>query len=258
MDLPDEPSTLRFTDRADDYARYRPGYPGAAIDAILAGMAPPATLAVADVGAGTGISARLLAERGARVTAVEPNAAMRAAAAPHPRVVWVEGTAEATGLPAGSHDLVTVAQAFHWFEVGGALAEFQRVLRRGGRLAIVWNRRSHDDACTAGYRAALQAVGADAPVERSTFDPAVIAATGRFAGLRTHVFANTQVLTEVQLLGRALSTSTVPKEGPRHDDLIGALRSLHAQHRDASGRVALVYRTEVFVWDRTEAGAPQA
>lgn len=84
---PDDPDpTRRFSDRADAYARFRPSYPASAIDAILAGLAPPATLEAADVGAGTGIASRLLGDRGVRVAAVEPNAAMRAAAAPHPRV----------------------------------------------------------------------------------------------------------------------------------------------------------------------------
>src|SRR5689334_8771077 len=100
-----EHPTCRFFDRAGDYARYRPGYPGAAIDAVLEGL--PKACTVADVAAGTGILSRLVAARGARVLAVEPNAAMRAAAAPHPGVVWSDGTAEATGLPDGSVDLVT-------------------------------------------------------------------------------------------------------------------------------------------------------
>src|SRR5262245_49009958 len=90
--------TGRFTQRADDYAVYRPTYPAAAIDAILDGLGAPARLVAADVGAGTGIASRLLAERGVRVLAVEPNAAMRAVAAAHPRVEAHVGTAEATGL----------------------------------------------------------------------------------------------------------------------------------------------------------------
>src|SRR5690606_36647496 len=110
------------------------GYPPALIDAILGGLDAP--IRAADVGAGTGISARALAQRGVEVVAVEPNAAMRAAAAPHPRVTWREGTADDTGLPDGAVDLVLVAQAFHWFDPPGALREFHRILRPGGRLAI--------------------------------------------------------------------------------------------------------------------------
>lgn len=254
---PDAPSTERFSDRADDYARYRPSYPAAAIDAMLAGLREPAALAAADVGAGTGISARLLADRGVRVLAVEPNAAMRAAAAPHPRVEFRDGTAEATGLAAGEVDLVLAAQAFHWFDVAPTLAEFERILRPRGRLAIAWNKRSRTDAFTLGYRNALEAIDGEAPAERSQFDPAVVAASGRFADLQAHTFANAHALTLDELLGRALSTSTVPKSGPRHVELLGLLRALHAAHRDGTGRATMVYDTQVFLWERVaRAGAP--
>src|SRR2546422_6524846 len=97
--------TGRFTDRAEDYARCRPTYPPAAIDCVLRGLGDPAGIVAADVGAGTGISARLLADRGIRVFAVEPNAAMREAAVPHQSVAWREGTAESTGLAPESVDL---------------------------------------------------------------------------------------------------------------------------------------------------------
>src|SRR2546425_13350376 len=90
--------TGRFSDRAADYVLYHPAYPAAAIDAILSEWRDPSPLVAADVGAGTGISARQLADRGPRVMAVEPNAAMRAAAEPHPRGSWPVGFAEATGL----------------------------------------------------------------------------------------------------------------------------------------------------------------
>lgn len=96
--------TDRFTDRAQDYARFRPSYPPAAIDCVLEDAGAPSTLTAADVGAGTGILSRLLAGRGLRVIAVEPNQAMRRAGEVHPRVTWHDGTAERTGLPDGAAD----------------------------------------------------------------------------------------------------------------------------------------------------------
>ncbi|HZN40932.1 MAG TPA: class I SAM-dependent methyltransferase [Planctomycetota bacterium] len=252
MEPLDANPTRRFSDRAEDYARYRPSYPAAAIDAILAGLAPPSQLVVADVGAGTGISARLLADRGARVVAVEPNAAMRTAALAHPRVTWVDGTAECSNLAANAHDVVLAAQAFHWFDVPKALGEFRRILRPQGRLAIVWNKRSREEAFTLGYRMALEAIDGEAPAERSTFDPAVVTATGLFANLRQQVFRNAHALTEDELIGRAMSTSTVPREGPRTDELLRLLHALHARHRGADGRATMVYGTEVYLWDRRD------
>lgn len=254
MEPADPDPTRRFSDRAHDYARFRPSYPATAIDAILAGLRPPAELVAADVGAGTGIAANLLADRGVRVVAVEPNAAMRAAATSHARIEWRDGVADATGLADASVDLVVVAQAFHWFDVARTTREFQRILRPDGRLAIVWNRRVRDDAFTLGYRLAFEATDTEAPVDRSHFDPAVITATGRFVDPRAHAVPNAQTLTRDEMFGRMRSTSTVPKAGPQHDELVKLLGALHAQHADASGRATMVYRTDVFLWTRAPVG----
>src|ERR1043165_6742706 len=140
----------RFDDRARNYADYRPSYPSAAIDAILSGLPPATALKIADIGAGTGISARLFGDRGASVRAIEPNAEMRRAAAPHPRVTFLEATADKTFLPDASVNLVTAFQAFHWFEPNTTLAEFHRILRPGGRVALAWNERDARDPFTAG------------------------------------------------------------------------------------------------------------
>lgn len=250
MGLPEEHPTRRFTDRAHNYARYRPGYPAAAVDAILSGLPPPDRLTAADIGAGTGISARLLADRGVSVFAVEPNAAMRAAAIPDARVTWVDGTAESTGLAADAFDLVTVAQAFHWFDKAPALQEFHRLLRTDGRLAIVWNRRNRNDPFTLGYCRALEAIDGEAPAERSTFDAETVASTGLFRNLRRFSYVNEHALSEGELIGRAMSTSTVPLSGPRTDTLMDMLVDLHAAHRGADGRATMVYHTEVYLWDR--------
>jgi SAM-dependent methyltransferase len=246
---PDPPPTRRFHDRAQDYAHYRPGYPPAVVDFLLAGW-PVNGRTAADVGAGTGISARMLAEAGLDMIAIEPNADMRQMALPHPRVRWIDGTAEATGLPGTSVDLVLVAQAFHWFDRERALAEFQRILRRDGRLVILWNRRSRTDPFTLGYRQALEATAGEAPAEKVEFVPAAVAASGRFSGLRAASFPNRQPLTVEELLGRARSTSTVPKSGPVRDELERLLRALHREHADASGRATMHYDTQVFLWDR--------
>jgi SAM-dependent methyltransferase len=252
----DPDPTRRFSDRADDYARFRPSYPAAAIDAILHGLAAPHLLRAADVGAGTGIATRLLAERGAHVDAVEPNAAMRAQAPSHARITWHAGRGEATGLLPASVDLVLVAHAFHWFDAPAAVAEFARILRQPGRLAIVWNKRDRDDAFTAGYCAALEAIDGEAPAERSEFDPAVITARGLFTNQSVHVVRNAQPLTQDELIGRAFSTSTVPKSGPRADELQRLLCELHARHAAHDGRTTMVYRSVVYLWDRVPAPAP--
>jgi SAM-dependent methyltransferase len=236
----------RFSDRAEDYVRYRPTYPAAAIDAIVDGLGPPSTLVAADIGAGTGISARLLADRGVSVIAVEPGDAMRRAAARHPGVSWVGGRAEATGLQSDSIDLVVCAQSFHWFRAPEALIEFARILEPGGRLAIMWNRRSKTDPFTAGYRQVIVDVGGDMGVESMPFDPGIIGGSGLFSPAERLVFPNGQRLDLEGLIGRARSASYVPKSGAAGQQLIDLLRAQHERYADAQGVVTLVYETEVF------------
>lgn len=242
--------TGRFSDRAADYVRYRPDYPAAAITCVLEGLGDPAAIRAADVGAGTGISARQLAARGVRVTAIEPNREMREAAASDPRVTWREGTGEATGLDPGSLDLVLCAQAFHWFRQPQAVVEFHRVLRPGGRMALMWNTRSRTDPFSLGYIQAIRDVNGEHPAEMRTFEPDVVSAGGRFTPPTVARFEHQQSLDRDGLVGRAASASYVPKEGARFDDLVHRLDALHAKFRDGAGQVALRYVTEVWRAER--------
>ena len=134
-------NTELFTGKAEVYAKARPGYPAQAMD-YIASLLPPSA-AVADVGAGTGKFTVSLAERGYKIYAVEPNADMRAklaeTLAPYPNAVTVCGTAEATGLPDGSVDAVTCAQALHWFDYEAFRNECRRILKPGGLVIAVYN-----------------------------------------------------------------------------------------------------------------------
>ncbi|MEL6383919.1 MAG: class I SAM-dependent methyltransferase [Cyanobacteria bacterium J06626_18] len=123
-----------FSERGEDYEKYRPIHPDSAIDAILSGLDSPNQyqLVAADIGAGTGIGARVLAERGIRVLAIEPNTDMRVAATPHAGVEFLVGTAEQIPLEAASVDLVVSFQAFHWFDFSKSLHEFRRILKPNG------------------------------------------------------------------------------------------------------------------------------
>jgi SAM-dependent methyltransferase len=236
----------RFTDRAADYVRSRPDYPDAAWDEVLKGLGPPTALRIADVGAGTGISSRQLGDRGASVIAIEPNQAMREAAAAHPRVTWRDGTAECTGLEAGSVHVVVCAQAFHWFRQDQAVGEFHRVLRPAGRLALLWNCRDRDDPLTLGFIEAIHAVNGEHPVERIPFDPRVVETSGAFTPATLATIPHAQRLDREGLLGRALSASYVPRDGERWTELSRRLVALFDRHAGSEGRVTLRYRTEVW------------
>lgn len=247
LDLPSMDPTGRFSDRADDYVKYRPDYPASAIDAMLEGLGDPSSLVAADIGAGTGISARLLADREVCVVAVEPNAAMRSAATPHPRVEWRDGTAEATGLAAASVGLVVCAQAFHWFRPREAVAEFQRVLSPGGRLALIWNVRDDRDDATRGYIEETRAVAGPHPAERRELEPGVLSADVRFTPPRLLTYAHTQRLDRAGLIGRAASASYVPKDPAALAELERRLTAHHARFCDRDGLVTLHYLTDLFL-----------
>ena len=242
--------TGRFSNRAEDYRRRRPDYPAAALDAILENLGDPRRLVAADVGAGTGISARMLAARGVRVLAVEPNAEMRAVSDAHEGVEWREGTAEGTGLAGGSVDLVLCAQAFHWFRVPEALAEFHRILKARGRLALMWNSRDHHDSLTRGYVEAIHAVNGEHAVERIPFDPAAIAAGGLFTAPRETCFPHAQTLDREGLIGRAASASYVPREGDGFARLKALLEAVWDRDHDARGMVTMRYVADLFRAER--------
>lgn len=242
----------RFSDRATDYVKYRPSYPAAAIDAILAGLGEPSQLTSADIGAGTGISSRLFAERGVRVLAIEPNAEMRQAAATHTLVEFRDGTSEATNLPDRSIDLVACFQSFHWFNPVLTLPEFRRILKPSGRLAVVWNLRDRADALTQGYTQIIKTASDNHPAEKRDRSIAPLLASADFTSVRSSEFANRQDLDLAGLIGRAQSSSYIPNSGPPLQKLIWDLTELYQAHCDDRGFVSLVYKTIVYLGNRTD------
>lgn len=216
----------RFSGRASDYVAGRPSYPSEAIDTLFAGLDDPATLTAVDLGAGTGISSRLLAERGAAVIAVEPNAEMRERATPCEGVTWQTGSAERTGLPTASAALVTAFQSFHWFDPALALREIRRILRPGGRAAIVYNERDESDPFTAAYGAVVRRYATDETERRRKVGRAAFMAWSAWQSVRTVEIGNTQHLDREGLHARARSTSYLPNEGSAGADLHAALDAL--------------------------------
>ncbi len=239
----------RFSDRASDYAKFRPGYPAETIAALLAGLGEPTTLKVADIGAGTGISARLLADRGLEVWAIEPNLAMQQAADPHPRVQFLAGTAENTGLDDAAVDLVTCFQSFHWFNPDFCLPEFRRIVKPTGCLALVWNQRDRVDAFTNAYTALVQHISNFHPAEQRMVVDQPLQASADFGNLRRHTFPSCQGLDLPGLIGRAQSVSYIPNDEQSQQQLIAGLEELFHQWVDTNGLVYLVYNTQVFLAD---------
>jgi SAM-dependent methyltransferase len=244
----------RFSDRVDDYVRFRPGYPPALFELLSreCGLGPGCT--VADVGSGTGILTRGLLAAGARVVGIEPNAAMRAAAeaaiGQDPRFESVDASAEATPLATASVDLVTAAQAFHWFDPARTRVELSRILRPSrarASVALIWNQRK-DSPFNADYEAMLERFApeygqvcernrAAEPKLRAFFAPEVPEVAR---------FDHEQRFDAAGLRGRLMSSSYAPRAGdPLHAPMLRRLDAIFAAH-EREGHVAFVYET--LVW----------
>ena len=191
-----------FGQVADVYDRSRPDYPAAAVE-WLAGSVPRRVL---DLGAGTGKLTAALVTAGHDVVAVEPLAQMLAILRTTvPDAAALEGKAEAIPLPDADVDVVVVAQAFHWFDHAVAVPEIARVLRPGGRLALVWNLR---DELTPWVAELSRIIGSQdaSPMEVA---PALHAAHTHFNQLETAQFRHTQRLDRDMLVSLVRSRSYV-------------------------------------------------
>lgn len=256
---PQDP-TERFGNRVAAYVAARPDYPAALAALLMERLQLRPPCHVVDVGCGTGLSSRPFVDAGCTVTGVEPNAAMRAAAARafagDDRFTVVGGRAEATTLAAVSADLVVAGQAFHWFEPDAFAREVRRVLRPGGAVALFWNKR-HDDASP--FMRAYEAVLVDhcpAYVGRFRNDQDIGVRHGEAmrrvfgadfgADVAEASLPHEQRLDRDGLVARVLSDSYAPTPAdPAYPALVAALHALFARHA-ADDRVALVYRTRIF------------
>jgi SAM-dependent methyltransferase len=250
----------RFTGLEDDYSRHRPDYPTEAVEFIVrtANLGPHSLLI--DAGCGTGISSRLFSARGIPVIGIEPNAAMRARAEAVPvrsggfAPVYREGRGENTGLPDGCADAVLSAQAFHWFEPALALAEFQRILKPGGWVFLMWNERDETAPCTAAYGDVVRTAANAAEMEQGRHRAGeALARCPLFEGAGLRQFAHRQSLDREGLIGRAFSISFAPREpadARRWQDALGSIFEQYQQQ----GRVLLMYRTSLYLARKASAG----
>ena len=241
----------RFSDRVENYVRYRPGYPPEALRVLQdeCGLEPEHE--IADIASGTGIWTRILLENGNRVVGVEPNADMRQAGvrllAGFPRFTSVAGTAEATTLPDACLDFVTAAQAAHWFRREESRREFVRILRPGGWLVLLWNERVTDGTpFLRDYEQLLLTFGTDYQDVRHEKTTAVVNEFFDPAPLQERAFAMRQEFDYAGVEGRLLSSSYVPgPEDPRHAAMLAELRRIFDAHAIA-GRAAFEYNTRLY------------
>jgi ubiquinone/menaquinone biosynthesis C-methylase UbiE len=251
MTLPAATPTERFSNRVENYVRYRPPYPTGVLDILRDKIGLNQGTVIADVGSGTGISTGLFLRNGNPVFAIEPNRKMRAAAekllSGFPGFHSVNGTAEATTLPDGLVDCVVAAQAFHWFDPVKAHAEFRRILTQDGWVVLLWNTRlKQTTPFQRAYERLLETYAVDyAGVQHERINAAALSSFYA-AGFQVRSLPNTQTFDWESLKGRLLSSSYTPTEGQKsYAPMINALRDIF-QENQQGGQVQFDYETNIY------------
>lgn len=241
----------RFSNRVENYVKYRPTYPKEVLNLFMSEMNLQNSSRVADIGSGTGISARMFLENGNTVFGIEPNAAMRAAAekflAGYSKFKSVDGTSENTTLADKSVDAVVAAQAFHWFDRGKTRKEFNRILKDKGFVALIWNERQLDTtAFLRDYENLLIKFGTDYETVRHENISKETLEDFFQSDFHQAVFQNQQTVDFEGLKGRMLSSSYIPSnENPRYPEMLENLETLFAEHAE-NGKIDILYTTKVF------------
>jgi|SRR5882672_2981306 len=241
----------RFSNRADNYAKYRPSYPAAVLDILRSGCGLTETETIADVGSGTGILSELFLKNGNQVIGIEPNAAMRQAAERlrerFAKFVSIEATAETTSLEAASVDFITAGQAFHWFDRGRAKPEFARILKPGGWVVLIWNERRLDSTpFLRDYEKLLVHYGTDYAQVRHENVEGEIAQFFAPEAFQLKTIENVQHFDFESLKGRTRSASYTPEPG--HTNFLPMFTELeeifNANKRD--GMISFEYDTRIY------------
>jgi SAM-dependent methyltransferase len=244
-------STRRFSTRVENYVKYRPSYPWEIVALLVSECGLTRDALVADIGSGTGLLTELFLKNGNRVFGVEPNREMREAGerllGGYSSFTSVDGTAEATTLGDHCVNIVTAGQAFHWFDRARARAEFVRILRPGGWVALVWNERRVGTPFLEAYERLLRTYGGEyETLNHRQVGQETIAAFFAADTFRSATFENRQVFDFEGVKGRLLSSSYTPEPGhPQHGPMLDELAAIVRAHQ-VDGAVAFEYNTTVY------------
>jgi ubiquinone/menaquinone biosynthesis C-methylase UbiE len=246
------PPKERFSDRVENYVKYRPTYPKETVGKLKRYCHLDVNSMVADIGSGTGIFSSLLLKAGFRVFGVEPNDDMRTAAerkfSGNPLFQSIPASAEDTGLESGSIDLVTAAQAFHWFDLDKCRQEFKRILKPNGFIGLIWNQRKTDSPFQKAYEELLDRHASEyKSVGHRKIDENIVG--GFFGKMKYSLFRfnNVQRFDLEGLTGRMLSSSYTPTpEHHEYEALMAGLKSIFTAH-SRNNHVAFEYETRLFI-----------
>ncbi len=244
-------SISRFSDRVQNYVKYRPGYPPEILSFFRNDLGLTPDSVIADIGCGTGLSSKPFLENGNVVYGVEPNAAMREAAEvfleAYDHFQSIEGTSAATNLPDDLVDFVIAAQAFHWFEPESTRNEFKRIVKQGGYVCLIWNERQlNTTPFLLEYEELLLRYSNDYEKVRHENVNEAVLESFFLRPFERAAFPNHQILDLEGLKGRLLSSSYTPNEGdPKYGPMLKDLTAVFVKH-ERGGKITILYDTNVF------------
>ncbi len=244
-------STSRFSNRVEDYVKYRPGYPKGILNYLQEDFGLNTEQIVVDIGAGTGISTALFLEEGYHVFAVEPNREMREKSVEllshFSKLITIDGNAENTTLPEDCADVIVAGQAFHWFDQEKSKEEFKRILKPGGRVVIVWNERKTDTPFELEYERLIKKHGTDYErIDHRNISDQDIDAYFYPCICSLKIFDNFQLFNFEGLRGRLLSSSYMPaKDAPGYHEMIVDLENLFQKFSEHN-QIRINYDTKLY------------
>lgn len=243
-------NTKRFSDRVEDYIKYRPNYPEKIVKILEEKINLDKDKTIADIGSGTGISSKLFLKNDYKVIGVEPNKEMREAAqqllSDFTNFKSMNGTAEKTNLQDESIDVIFCGQAFHWFDKEKSKIEFNRIVKKNGNIVLVWNSRSDKSAFQNEYEKILfDNIEEYKSVNHRNIKDEEI--SDFFFPKKMHKICldNQQILDLEGLKGRLLSSSYCPKSGKQHDRLMRRIEDVYQKYQ-VNNVIEFEYETQIF------------
>jgi ubiquinone/menaquinone biosynthesis C-methylase UbiE len=236
----------RFSSRVENYVKYRPSYPKEIIPFLEENGILSKDSIIADIGSGTGILSKLFLQNKNLVYGIEPNDKMRNAAEKifknDTNFISLKGSAENTGLNRNSVHLITIGQAFHWFNIELAKIEFRRILKEDGYVIVIWNsRKKTGNDFSIDYERLVSNFGKDYKQVRMNENT-----INDFYKYKIKKFDNYQDFDFMGLKGRLLSSSYTPLENdPEFDDMIKYLKEIYQKHQKR-GKIRFEYNTMVY------------
>ena len=244
--------TTRFSDRVENYIKYRPHYPKEIIDYLKSENILKDDYVIADIGSGTGISAELFLQNGNNVYGVEPNKEMREAGekllSGYSNFMSIEGTAESTTLEDTSIDLIIAAQSFHWFDSANAKNEFKRILKKGHNTVLIWNaRKLYSTQFLSEYEDLIKKYGTDYNEVRHEKTGKLVFDNFFVNGYKEREFPNEQVFDYEGLKGRLLSSSYAPQETHQnYNPMLEELNKIYSKYAE-NDKVKIEYETKLIL-----------